>query len=424
MRRYLERLPQETQDLIKIASHLSAKMHMPAYLVGGFVRDLLLGVNNLDLDIVVEGDAIKLSQELKNRLSATQIVVHQRFGTSTLNIKPQQKIDLATARKETYPQPASLPLVRPGTLKDDLKRRDFTINAMALSINEKDFGRLIDYFGGRRDLKGKKIRILHHLSFIDDPTRILRAVRFAARFNFKIHPQTLKLLKKARKLKMLQQLQPQRLRDEIILILKEAHLIEVICQLKELTGLNFLHPHLTLGQNTLKLLRALENQIRWFCQNYPRHRMLDNWLIYLSGLLDELSLAEVKAVLSCFVFSRGQEKRIIAAKNSSKIIAKLSRKSIKPDEIFNLLEPLSYETILFIRAKAQNRRVQLYVDNFFEIYHGMRLCVSGDDLHKLGLMPGPYYAKIFAKVLKAKLNCQVQSREEELAFIRALLKKR
>lgn len=177
MKEYLRKLPKEIQDLISKAARVASGNNISAYLVGGFVRDLLLGVKNLDLDIVVEGDGIKFAQDFAHTLKA-KLILHRRFGTATITLGYNLKIDIATARKETYPYPACLPVVTSGTIEDDLARRDFTINAMAISIMQKDFGRFIDLLYGKHDLYHKKIRVLHNLSFIDDPTRILRAIRF------------------------------------------------------------------------------------------------------------------------------------------------------------------------------------------------------------------------------------------------------
>ncbi len=185
MKKYLQRLPKEIQDLIYLSSEVAAANHFRAFLVGGFVRDLVLQVKNLDLDIVVEGDGIKFAEDIVDFLKA-RVVKHSRFGTATVTLSAAVKIDVASARVECYPAPACLPQVKNGSIKEDLKRRDFSINAMAISINKKDFGRLIDFFDGINDLRKSKIRVLHDLSFIDDPTRILRAVRFEIRYGFAI----------------------------------------------------------------------------------------------------------------------------------------------------------------------------------------------------------------------------------------------
>ncbi len=394
---------------------------MPAYLVGGFVRDLILGVKNLDLDIVVEGDGIHFAEDFASILKA-RVTRHKRFGTATIIIKPNLKIDIATARKETYPYPASLPLVSRGTLRDDLARRDFTINAMAISIMEKDSGKLIDFFAGKSDLIHKKIRILHHLSFIDDPTRILRAIRFEKRYNFSIEPKTRACLREAIRLKMLEKVQPQRLRDELILLLKEEQPLKQIGRIHQLAGFGFIHSGLMLSKSTDKLLSSLKNCINWFERLYPERRQLDVWLTYFMGLIGTFSLNEVKAVCKKFVFSKGEEKRILSYKRlNRKFILELGKTKIKPAKIFGLLEPLAYEVIILLKAKYKNRNIQRYIEDFFEIYNGMRIQIGGDDLHKLGVIPGPSYQKIFTQVLKAKLNGLVRTKGEELALIKKII---
>ncbi len=422
MKEYLKRLPEEIRELIVLAGDIASKNNIPAYLVGGFVRDLILGVKNLDLDIVVEGDGLKFAEDFADALKA-KLTRHRRFGTATIVFRHSLKIDIATARSETYPYPGSLPEVRAGSLIDDLARRDFTVNAMAISINGRDFGKLIDVFAGKGDLGGERIRVLHDLSFIDDPTRILRAIRISARYSFKMEPKTLKLLKDAVRARMLEKVQPQRLRDEIILILKERRALKQIKELQRLTGFSFISPHLSLSALKWKLLGYAESQIRWFLETYPKRRTLDLWLIYFMGLMDSLGTDEVKSVCRKFVFRNGEEKRILSYKKiGRKFISELSRGDIKPSRIFVLLEPLSYEVIILIKAKYKHKNIQKHIKDFFEVYNGMRIYISGHDLKRLGVKPGPKYQRIFAEVLNAKLNGSVKTKEQELSLIRQLIK--
>ena len=191
-----------------------------AYLVGGSVRDIILGRSHIDIDITVEGDAIKLGKIIAKDTDAV-ITVYKSFGTCTLAFKDGSKIDLATARRETYKQPGAMPATKPSVLKEDLKRRDFTINAIAVSVMAKDFGTVYDFFNGIGDLKSGLIRIMHPKSFMDDPTRILRARRFAARFGFKIEPKTDLLMKKALINRALDTVSQGRIQKELMLISKE-----------------------------------------------------------------------------------------------------------------------------------------------------------------------------------------------------------
>ncbi len=422
MKKYLKKLPQELVELIELSGNISEILGYTAYLVGGFVRDLLLGVKNFDLDIVIEGDGIKFAEELAARLKA-KCTRHKRFGTATIHLKPHLKIDIVTARKEFYPTPASLPVVTFGRIEDDLSRRDFTINALAVSINRKSFGRFMDLFDGKADLADKKICILHDLSFVDDPTRILRAIRFEQRFGFAIEKKTLKYLREAVRIKMLEKVQPQRLRDEIILMLKEEHPIKQIKRLEQLAGLQFINPHLKISKKTDALLNSIDGQVNWFKHEFPHRRQLDNWLVYFMGLVDSLEVSQINSISKKFVFRQGEEKRMLAYKEISlKIIAELSRPAVKPSKVFKLLESLSYEITLLIKAKSKDINLQRNIEDFFKIYNGMRILISGEDLRKLGVVPGPDYQKIFHKVLDARLDGQVKTREEELALARRLTK--
>jgi len=208
-------------NIIGIVGKIADKLKLPAYIVGGPVRDKLLGIANYDLDFVVEGDGIRFAQELNKTLKG-KLTIYRAFGTATIALK-EKKIDIVTARKETYKHPAAYPTVKPGAIKDDLFRRDFTINAMAISVNKKNFGELVDFYGGQKDLKKGVIRILHNKSFMDDPTRIFRAVRFSVRFGFKIEPHTKKLIKEAALDGLLGEVNAGRIRKEIELFLKEKN---------------------------------------------------------------------------------------------------------------------------------------------------------------------------------------------------------
>lgn len=417
----MKKLPKEIQDLIQLSGDIAYRDKFGVYLVGGFVRDLILNVKNFDIDIVVECNGIKFSEDMAQALKA-KVITHKRFGTATITCDAGLKIDIATVRREFYPQPACLPEVSSGNLKDDLFRRDFTINAMAINISRDNFGRLIDSYGGYDDLRDKKIRVMHNLSFIDDPTRILRAIRFATRYDFKIEPHTLRLLKEALKLNMLHKVQPQRVRDEIILILKEDHPLKQIRHIQKLVKFTFISPGLAITQAAYRLFNGVEKELIWFKDALPHHRHLDVWLIYFMGLIDRLKFSQVLAVCRNFVFRRGEEKRIFAYKRiSAKFIRVLSQGGHSPEKIFHLLEPVSYEVLVLLKAKYKNRNFQRNIDDFLRHYHGLRIHVSGHDLHSLGIVPGPHYQKILRKVLNAKLNGRVKTKEEELALIRRLI---
>lgn len=421
MKKYLKRLPVELKGVIRQAAKVSQEARMPAYLVGGCLRDLILQVKHLDLDIAIEGSGIIFAQNLAQKLKS-KLKTHQRFGTATLILNDGLKVDITTTRQEKYPCSAALPVVNPGSLKEDLKRRDFTINAMALSLAVDKEQKIIDPFGGQDDLASGRIRILHSLSFKDDPTRILRAIRFSRRFDFKIEPNTLLLLKDAISDGLLDKVSPHRMRDELILILKEQNPFGPIKELGDLGALSFISTKLKIGKSTRSLFKSIAKEIAWFVKKFPARRQLDTWLIYFAALLEPLTWLEIKMIICRLGLRKGEEKRVISYYHGrERLISSLSKKQVLPEQIFSLLEPLSYETIILLRATSKNKNFKKYLADFFEIYNGMRLCISGNDLGGLGVLPGPEYQKIFAKVLTAKLNGQVKNRQTELALIRKLV---
>ncbi len=407
--------------MISQIEKVSQETKMPAYLVGGFVRDLILGVKNFDLDITVQGDGMffanKLARKLKSGLN-----IHERFGTATLTLKNGTKIDIATARKERYPYCAALPVVTPGSLREDLKRRDFTINAMALRIALDKEQQLVDPFRGRDDLDRKRIRILHDLSFQDDPTRILRAIRFEQRYNFKIEHKTLKLLNEAVSSGLLFKVNSHRIRNDLVLMLKENNPVKQIKRLVSLVGLSFISSQLKFGKSTFDLFKALGGEISWFEKNFPERRKLDIWLIYFAALMRPLGKAEINKIICKLSLRKGEKKRIISyCQKGMEFISQLSAKDLTAAQIFSLLEPLSYETIILLKASSKNKFLKRYIADFIKIYHGMRLYISGKDLYSLGILPGPVYQKFFSKILTAKLNSGVITYKDELVLIKRLI---
>lgn len=420
-------IPKNMLRVIKKIAALAEDKGQKAYLVGGFVRDLLLGVKNLDLDIVVEGSALEFARYASMKMNAT-LVEHRKFGTATLIIHESAKgrkvkMDIATARREFYKHPAALPSVEFSSIKDDLYRRDFTINAMAVSIGKKDFGELIDFFNGAKDLAKKKIRVLHEKSFIDDPTRIFRAVRFEQRYNFKIDDFTARLIKNAVKAEMFERVSGERLRTEIELLLKEREPLKAIKRMRSLDELRFINPKIRFGALDEALCRNINKMAALYCKYFSRKRPLDLWLVYFMAMIDKLTLNDALKVCDRFVIKRSDKLRILSAKKSGdKIISLLSaKKDIRPSQIYHALEPLSYETLLFIMAKCGGSLVKHRVKDFLTKYNGVRLMINGTDLKRFGAEPGPRFTEILKKTLYAKIDGLIVSKRDELTFARQCL---
>jgi tRNA nucleotidyltransferase (CCA-adding enzyme) len=428
-------LPKKLTRLIRSISAEADARGISIFLVGGFVRDIFLGEKNYDLDIVVEGDAIKFGKVIADKLRGS-LVVHKKFGTSTVvtdwpewlgpSLHPDNKfkIDIATARKETYAAPAALPTVKFSSLKVDLYRRDFTINAMAVRINKKDFGLFLDFFDGIKDLEKGVIRVLHDNSFIDDPTRIFRGVRFEQRFGFEIEKHTEYLIKHAVKQEMFRRTENQRIRDELILILKEKDPGKAVLRMRELHELRFIHPELVLKRSTRKVFADVKKAVQWYEGNAARKRKLDVWLINLMVMLNKLTPKQVDEVLEKFVFTRSESLRIRSYKrDGDRILRKLSsRKKMKPSAVYSVLEPFAHEVSLCIMAKTESAIARRRIKRFFTDYNGIKLSIRGDDIEKEGIVPGPRYKEVLQKVLYGKLDGKLTTKKEELDYMRKLVK--
>lgn len=413
-----------TLGLIRRIGRMADIKGCKAYLAGGFVRDLLIGVKNLDLDIAVEGDGPAFAAYASRKMGAS-LVVHKKFGTASLIMRkgPRIKIDIATARRESYNKPGALPSVEFSSIKNDLRRRDFTINAMAVSVNREDFGRLLDSFGGVKDIAEKRIRALHEKSFIDDPTRVFRAVRFEQRYGFKIDRSTGRLIKNAVKREMFRGVSGERLREEIVLLLKEKEPLKVIKRMKALDELRFINPKIRFGAGEAALCGNISREFISYGKYFAGRRPMDLWLVYFMAMINALSLGAARGVCERFVMSRNDRRRIISAKISANKIARLlsAEEKIKPSRIYRALEGLSHETILFITAKCKKRTAKNRIRRFLDRYRGTRTHIDGSDLKRMGIRPGPSFAKILKKTLYARMDGLISTKQDELAFAAKLL---
>ncbi len=417
----IEKIPYAVRTFIKKCSYLAYRLDMRVYLVGGIVRDLLLKRESFDYDIVVEGDAIELCRMLSEKLGV-YFCRHHAFGTATVYYK-NYKIDFATARKEFYPHWGALPRVEKATLRDDLFRRDFTINAMAVSINRGDYGKLIDLYGGYSDLKKGVVRVMHDNSFLDDPTRMLRAVRFEQRFSFRIESHTLKLLKKASLRGVLKLIDEQRLRDELILILKEEKPLKYIKRIQNLISFSFVDDKLILKDKDYQLIKRVEKAIVFYEKTFVRHRSLDTWLIYLMALLSRLSFKKIVVFCKNFRLRKGEEKRLVSAFEHRKSIKDLYKKNIKKSKLFKLLTSLSFETIVFFYAYTTNKYAREHLVFFLKYLSCVKLKVTGHDLKKMHLEPHHLYSKALSELKYVKIEKGLSTKKEELQEINKIFER-
>ncbi|MFV1950415.1 MAG: CBS domain-containing protein [Nitrospinota bacterium] len=414
----LKRLPEHILKLFKVIAHAADKKGYPVYVVGGFVRDILMRLENLDIDIVVEGDGIALAGEIAKELSG-RIRSHEKFGTAVVILADGFKVDVATARAEYYKYPAALPIVELSSIKMDLYRRDFTINALAIKLNGKDANNLIDFFGGQRDLKEKMIRVLHNLSFVEDPTRVFRAIRFEQRFNFTIGRQTQTLLENAVKRGLFNRLSGARLYGEIVQMLKEKEPLRSIKRMSEFDLLRFIHPLVSLTDETHNLLREIAEVTAWYNLLFLEDNA-EIWFVYLMGLFDRLNLEELReAVINLSISARYADRLINGKEMAEKAMAELSEgHNLTPSQTYKILHPLSLEVLLFLMSGIEEEKIRRHISLYLIKLKSVEIDVSGEDLIEIGLTPGPLFRSILDAIKEAKLNGRLMTKKEELEFVK------
>jgi len=410
-----ERLPSRIVDLLKSVGKVADTLGYNAYAVGGFIRDLLLNFDNLDIDIVIEGDGIRFAQEYVKHYPA-RVRYHQKFKTAVIIFEDGFKVDVATARSEYYESPAALPIVELSSIKMDLYRRDFTINTLAVKLNERHFGILIDFFGAQKDLKEKTIRVLHNLSFVEDPTRAFRAVRFEQRFGFKIGKLTLNLIENAVRIGAIEKLAPKRIFTELQLILSEEDPWPMIKRLFELNLLQAVHPEWTLPPKGEALFGEIQAVLSWFDLLYL-NEPYEKWLVYFLALTQPVSkigelrvrLGLTKKLTDLLTLCRAEGDRILNTLQRNPATAR--------SEIYKLLSPIPTEILLFLMAKTPQATGRKAISLFFTQLKSVRIATRGEDLKRLGIPPGPLYKTILNELLEARLNGKVLTAEDEIAYV-------
>jgi len=420
-----KQLPARTVELLHELGKTGDQLELAVFAVGGFVRDLLLGRENADVDVTVDGDGILFAETFAAGCGC-RVKSHQKFGTAVIVFPDGYKIDVASTRLEYYVSPGALPTVERSSLKMDLYRRDFTVNTLAIRLNEESFGQLIDYFGAYRDLQARVIRVLHNLSFVEDPTRVFRAIRFEQRLNFKIAKHTEDLIKNAVKMDFLEKLGGKRLLSELVQILKEKEPLRGIWRMASLGLFRFIHPHLELGVQMQGLLEEVRYIVSWFDLLYLE-RPYERWAVYFLALCQPLSDDQFWGTCTRLAVSEHYKERLVEARRQGEeLIGEMQRRlaqqgRLENSEVFFFLRGLSVEVLLYHMAKSHSAEIKRLISLYFTKLHGARPQVGGDDLKALGLEQGPRYREILDAVLSAQLNGRVSSREDELQLVRELL---
>jgi tRNA nucleotidyltransferase (CCA-adding enzyme) len=407
-------------SILKTMGERAGELGMKAYIVGGLVRDLFLGRGNLDLDIVVEGDGVKFLKSWEE--DGLRVSVHERYKTGTVVFPGGRKVDVATARREFYEFPVAQPKVFTDSLKHDLYRRDFTINAMAISINWPTWGALVDFFGGRRDLSSKTLKVLHNLSFVEDPTRVLRGIRLEQRLGLSFEDNTLRLLDSCIRGGLLVRLSGFRLRSELELTFGERSPYGAVRRAEELGVWEVLFPGLNLDKTGKRTIRRLAAFLGRISRDFPDFRGTQ-WLAFFAALI--MGSSENVRLAAVDRLNLTQSERRIVLRCLSDLGAAeqdLGGRTGPPSSrIYELLKKTDPTVCLFWSAATERwrvrRRIFLYLTRLRTVAPGLK----GRDLVNLGYEPGPEIGLVLERIKTMKLDGELQYREDEVEFALANL---
>ena len=383
----------------------------PVYLVGGTVRDILLGEESFDVDIAVDGDAIEFARALAATLEG-RMTTHQKFGTAVVLYGVDERVDVVTTRTEFYDTPGALPTVERAGLRVDLFRRDFTINAMAVSLQPADFGRLVDPFGGRADLDARLLRVLHDLSFIDDPTRIFRAIRYEARYGLRLEEHSARLARACIEMGLVGDLSSARLRDELQTLLEDPGAVGGVIRLGELAADHAIHPRLRADKEAAELFeRALKlrDELR---VGVPA------WRIGLAVLGRDMTSEEAYGWLKRLKLRRRDVDRVAGAITvAPRIAERIRTEKLDPAEIVALADPFGPDAPLLALAREDVPALREY----FTRLRDVRIEIGGSELATLGLSESPRVGEVLAELRRRKLNGEIDGRDSELEAARELI---
>ncbi len=413
-----ERLSADLIKRLQQIGEVAQDIGCEAFVVGGFVRDLFLYRKNEDLDIVIEGEGIAFAGKYA-KLVGARIHTHEKFGTAVIIFPDGFKIDVASARMEYYKFPAALPVVEMSSIKLDMYRRDFTINTLAIQLNPDKFGTLIDFFAARKDIKEKIIRILHNLSFVEDPTRVFRAIRFEQRFEFTIGKLTAGLISNAVTMDFFRGLSGKRVFTELRIIMEEKNPVAAITRLNDFDLLKVIHPSITLDKNFISLLNSVKEVLSW-------HDLLfldesyKQWIVFFLVLINQCNAKRTGDICRRFELAPQYVKIFCIERfEADRCGTRLERNlSVSDSFLYRKLTGFRTELILYMMAAARQQAVKKAISHFFTDLRRTGISLKGRDLKKMKLKPGPVYRQVLAAVLDAKLDRKLKTKKDEIDFAR------
>jgi tRNA nucleotidyltransferase (CCA-adding enzyme) len=415
-----ERLPRDMVMMLRQAGDLAASLGHNIYLVGGIVRDMIMRIDNLDVDLVVEGDGIAFARAFVPSVGG-RCAVHEKYKTAVITLPDGTHIDVATARMEYYKHPGGYPVVEQSTLKLDLYRRDFTINTMAVCLLPQRFGELIDFFGAQRDIKERRIRVLHALSFVEDPSRILRAVRFEKRYGFALGKQTISLVHAAVKSGLLSSIPGRRISHEIRQILSEEDPLPGLERLQELDVLGAIHPDLVFNAALREDFGRVKQTISWFDLLYT-HEQYRAWFIYLLALVDPMKPKKIITVCQRLGLIDENIRGILASRSRVNVmlrdLATAERKT--PAVVVGALEKSGLEEMLYAMSKTRSRDMKEAISSYITTWRFYKPPVTGKDLIAFGFKKGRRLGEALRLIRDKGLNGEIKDFKDAMKLARRL----
>jgi tRNA nucleotidyltransferase (CCA-adding enzyme) len=417
-----ERLSKRLLYILKTTGEVADEFGYGAYVVGGFVRDLFLYRSDEDVDIVIEGDGIAFAKKYAE-LEKARVHTYEKFGTAVIIFPDGSKIDVASARLEYYKSPAALPIVEMSSIKLDLFRRDFTINTLAIQLNPDKFGTLIDFFSARKDIKEKIMRVLHNLSFVEDPTRVFRAIRFEQRFGFTIGKLTDGLIHNAVSLNFFRGLSGRRVLTELKQILEEDNPVPAIIRLNDYDLLKFIHPSIQFDKELISVLNSVRKVVAWHDLLFLDESYM-KWVVYFLVLIRTCDQQRSEEICSRFELPP-QYKKIFCSERfaAEKCVLKLTRHlPVTNSTLYRELSGFRTELILYMMAISKQKMVKKAISLYFTSLRKVMVSLKGKDLQQMGVEPGPIYREILQAALDAKINGELKTRKDELEFARGYVR--
>ncbi|MBT1072067.1 CBS domain-containing protein [Pelotalea chapellei] len=421
-----KRLPSEAIRLLRELGDTGDALGLSVYAVGGFVRDLLLGMENLDMDVTVEGDGIFFAESFA-RTHGCRVRSHPAFSTAVIVRPDGSKVDVASTRLEYYESPGVLPTVERSSLRHDLYRRDFTINTLAFCINKDRFGLLTDYFGGQQDIQERIVRVLHNLSFVEDPTRVFRAVRFEQRLGFHIAPHTENLIRNAVRMNVLDKVGGTRLLNELILILREREPVRAVFRMAELGLLPSIHPALKQVGEAERVIHETTQVLAWFRLLYLKDHC-EQWQVYFLALCDRLKQEEFVGICKRLSVPGRVVSRVFGLRNRALGVLEAMQRRLKHgppirnSEVYYCFQGLPLELLLYLAARTRHEEIRRFVSLYITHLRQVRCTLDGIALQQMGIKPGPELGYVMKHLLTARLDGTITTTEEERSMAMSLIR--